>query len=193
MNDTSNEPEARSTDPTRFASMVAPARKPERRAGEVIGSGLALLALLVGLPAVLLVLAGPPPIPTSFPSMRDFAQQLSIEDLLSVLVGVVWLAWLYFIVCVVVEVIAARRGGMARTVPLAGPLQKLAQVLVGVLMMSGIMAGTAQAATPVAEHAISSSTVAARSSRGPRSHRPRTYALRPRRRSPIRPATRSTP
>lgn len=160
MNDTSNEQE-RSTDPTRFAGLVAPAQKPERRAGEVIGSGLALLALLVGLPALLLVLAGPPPIPTSFPSMRDFAQQLSFEDLLSVLVGVVWLAWLYFIVCVVVEVIAARRGGMARSVPLAGPLQKLAQVLVGVLMMSGIMAGTAQAATPVGDSAAHTSSMAA--------------------------------
>jgi hypothetical protein len=161
MNDTSNELEERSTDPMRFASMGAPAVKPERRAGEVIGSGLALLALVVGLPALLLVLAGAPPVPTSFPSMRDFAQQLSFEDLLTVLVGVVWLAWLYFMVCVVVEVIAARRGGMARAVPLAGPLQKLAQVLVGVLMMSGIMAGTAQAATPVVDNAATTSAVAA--------------------------------
>ena len=161
MNDTSNEHDVRSTDPARFARMGAPVVKPERRAGEVIGSGLALLALLVGLPALLLVLAGAPPIPTSFPSMRDFAQQLSFEDLLAVLVGVVWLAWLYFVVCVVVEVIAARRGGMARAVPLAGPLQKLAQVLVGVLMMSGIMAGTAQAATPAVEHSVGTSSVAA--------------------------------
>ncbi len=160
MNDTSNELEERSTDPMRFAGLGAPAVKRERRAGEVIGSGLALLALVVGLPALLLVLAGAPPIPTSSPSMRDFAQQLSFEDLLAVLVGVVWLAWLYFMVCVVVEVIAARRGGMARAVPLAGPLQKLAQVLVGVLMMSGIMAGTAQAATPAVDHAPSSSPVA---------------------------------
>jgi hypothetical protein len=160
MNDTSNELEERSTDPMRFAGMGAPAVKRERRAGEVLGSGLALLALVVGLPALLLVLAGAPPIPTSFPSMRDFAQQLSFEDLLTVLVGVVWLAWLYFVVCVVVEVIAARRGGMARAVPLAGPLQKLAQVLVGVLMMSGIMAGTAQAATPVVDNAATTSSVA---------------------------------
>ena len=160
MNDISHELEERSTDPMRFARMGAPAVQRERRAGEVIGSGLALLALVVGLPALLLVLAGAPPIPTAFPSMRDFAQQLSFEDLLTVLVGVVWLAWLYFMVCVVVEVIAARRGGMARAVPLAGPLQKLAQVLVGVLMMSGIMAGAAQAATPVVDNAATTSSVA---------------------------------
>ena len=142
MNDTSNEPEARSTDPTGSRAWSRPRASPNaapvRSSAPVWRSSCSSWDC-----RPVLVLAGPPPIPTSFPSMRDFAQQLSIEDLLSVLVGVVWLAWLYFIVCVVVEVIAARRGGMARTVPLAGPLQKLAQALVGVLVMSGVMGGTA--------------------------------------------------
>ncbi|MCW2824437.1 MAG: hypothetical protein JWQ91_1354 [Aeromicrobium sp.] len=139
----------RSTDPTRFAT-ARPHAKVERHVGEIVGSGAALLALLIGLPVLLLVLAGAPPIPTSLPTVRDFAQQLSFEDLLTILVGVLWLTWLWFVVCVVVEVLAARRGGLARSVPLAGPLQRLARVLVGALLLTGIMAGQAQAVTPEA-------------------------------------------
>src|SRR5690606_7234725 len=40
---------------------------------ESIGAGLALFALVVGLPVMLLVLAGPPRIPTEFPGMRELA------------------------------------------------------------------------------------------------------------------------
>lgn len=115
---------------------------------ESIGAGLALFALVVGLPVMLLVLAGPPRIPTEFPGMRELAQQLSVEDVIAVLVGVVWLVWLFFVVCVIFEVIAARRGGLATTVPLAGPFQRLARMLVGALLLSGIVASPAQAAEP---------------------------------------------
>lgn len=140
--------EPRSTDPSRFDGLQRrPQAATKRRAGELIGSGLALLALVIGLPVALLVLAGPPPIPTSVPSVRDLVQQMSIEDVLTILVGIVWLAWAYFLVCVAVEIVAARRGGLAKTVPLAGPLQKLAQALVGALLLTGLMAGNAQAAT----------------------------------------------
>ena len=152
--------EPRSTNPARFAGMLSPGVKDKRRMGEVIGSGLALLALLLGLPAALLVLSGPPPVPTGLPSLRDLVQQLSFEDLLTVLVAVVWLAWLYFVVCVVVEVVAARRGGMSRSVPLAGPLQRLAQVLVGALLMSGLLAAPAQASLLDAANAAPSSSAA---------------------------------
>lgn len=144
---TVTEPSDRSTDPSRFAPAPAGGSGGDRHLGEVLGSALALLLLLVGLPVLLVVLAGAPPIPTSLPSARDFAQQLSFEDLLTVLVGVLWLTWLWFVACVVVEVIAARRGGLARSVPLAGPLQRLARVLVGALLLTGIMAGQAQAVT----------------------------------------------
>lgn len=144
-NTTNHEEDHRSTDPARFADMLRSAPQEKRRVGELIGSALALFALVIGLPAALLVLSGPPRLPESAPSLRDLAQQLSFEDLLSVLVAIVWLVWAYFIVCVFVEVIAARRGGMAKSVPLAGPLQKLAQVLVGALLLSGLLASTAQA------------------------------------------------
>lgn len=156
---TVTETDDRSTDPARFAPTGAGPGRPDRHLGEILGSAVALLLLLVGLPAALLVLAGPPPIPTSLPSARDFAQQLSFEDVLTVLVAVLWLAWLWFLACVVVEVLAARRGGLARSVPLAGPLQRLARVLVGALLLTGIMAGQAQAveAPPTAAtHSVAS-------------------------------------
>lgn len=140
----STDADERSTDPTRFATATVAGPEP-RHLGEILGSAAALLLLVVGLPVALLLLAGAPPIPTSLPSARDFAQQLSIEDILTVLVAVLWLTWLWFVACVVVEVVAARRGGLARSVPLAGPLQRLARALVGALLLTGILAGQAQA------------------------------------------------
>lgn len=136
-------------DPNRFVGTRPADERPERRLGEVVGAGFALLLLVIGLPAALLALGAPPPIPTEVPPVADIARELSVEDLLSVLVGIVWLAWLYFLVCVVVEAVAAVRGGLARSVPLAGPLQSLARVLVGALLLSGVMAAPAQAAMDV--------------------------------------------
>jgi hypothetical protein len=157
---TVTEPTDRSTDPTRFATASSGRPGDDRNLGEIIGSAVALLLLLVGLPVLLVALAGPPPIPTSLPSARDFAQQLSFEDLLTVLVAVLWLTWLWFLACVVVEVLAARRGGLARSVPLAGPLQRLARVLVGALLLTGIMAGQAQAVTEAPPSATTTSVSA---------------------------------
>jgi hypothetical protein len=155
---TSRAKDDRAGDPTRFAEPRGPQRE-SRRPLEVLGAVAALALLLVGLPVALVLLAGPPPVPTSIPSLTDAARQLSMNDLLTVLVAVVWLAWLWFVVCVGVEVVAARRGGLARTVPLAGPLQHLARVLIGVLLLSGIVAGPAQAATATADHVSPSTRV----------------------------------
>ena len=119
---------------------------------EALGAGLALFALLIGLPALLLVLDGPPSLPTELPGPRALAQQLSFEDVLAVLVGVVWLAWLFFVICVALEVIAARRGGLATAVPLGGPFQRLARMLVGALLLTGIVAAPAQAAEAHSTH-----------------------------------------
>lgn len=132
-------------DPARFTGTRPADARPERRLGEIVGAGLALLLLVVGLPAALLALGAPPPIPTGLPPLDQLARELSVEDLLTVLVAVVWLTWLYFLVCVAVEVVAALRGGLARSVPLAGPLQQLARVLVGAVLLTGVMAGPAQA------------------------------------------------
>ncbi|MFS0886673.1 BTAD domain-containing putative transcriptional regulator [Aeromicrobium sp. 179-A 4D2 NHS] len=133
-------------DASRFESLAPrPPEEPSSTASR-IGSALALLALLVGLPVALVMLGGAPPIPTEVPGLRDLARQLGPEDLVTVLVGIVWLLWLVFVVCVVLEVIATRRGGLARTVPLAGPLQHLARALIGGLLVTGLVAGPAATA-----------------------------------------------
>ncbi len=154
--------ETRSTDPARFAAGRFSEQSVERSSRETAGAVLALLALVVGIPVALLVLAGPPPLPTSMPSMRDFAKEMSFDDLLAVLVAVVWLAWAYFTVCVIVEAVAARRGGIARSLPLAGPVQTAARVLVGAVLLTGLVAGPAQAAEgPAASSPVASATVEA--------------------------------
>lgn len=134
-------------DASRFESLAPRPAEESSSVGARVGSALALVALLIGLPVALLLLGGAPPIPTEVPGLRDLARQLGPEDLVSVLVGIVWLLWLVFVVCVVLEIIATRRGGLARTVPLAGPLQHLARALIGGLLVTGLVAGPAGAAT----------------------------------------------
>lgn len=133
-------------DPSRFAPAAGAVKREGLR--DVIGSLVALLLLVVGVPALLLVLDGPPPIPTELPGLRDLAEELALEDLLAVLVGIVWLAWLWFVVCVLVEIVAARRGGLGRRLPLGGPAQRLARALVGALLLTGVAAGPASAVSP---------------------------------------------
>jgi hypothetical protein len=137
-------------DPGRF-------RRPEEAPHESRGSSralsaLALLALVVGVPVVLWLLAGTDPFPTSLPTKETLTGQLTFTTLLDVLLFVVWLAWLFFVVCVAVEVAAARRGGLAQPVPLGGPVQKLARGLVGALLLAEVISGPAASAMTPAEH-----------------------------------------
>jgi hypothetical protein len=135
----------------------------ERRVGEVVGAAAALLVLVVGVPLLLLWLDGAPPVPTSLPGGDDLTQPVTTGTVVSVLVAVVWLVWLLFLACVVVEVVAGLRGGLARQIPLGGPLQQLARVLVGALLLAGVAAGPAAGAAtsdlaPATPAAASSAT-----------------------------------
>lgn len=132
-------------DAARFEALVPPTERPGSSLAGRVGSAVALLALVVGLPVALVLLGGTPPIPTSIPDLGDLARTIGPADLVHVLVAIVWLVWLVFVACVALEVVAARRGGLARTVPLAGPLQHLARALVGGLLVTGLVAGPAQA------------------------------------------------
>lgn len=148
------------TGPERFRPAPLPA--PRRPLALRVLSGLALLALLVGVPAVLVWLSGPPPIPTRLPTREDISGQLGIEQVVTILVAVVWLAWLQFVSCVIVEAFAAvRDGGIARALPFAGPSQRLARMLVGGLLLSGVIAGqvAAVAAAVSADHVRATTTV----------------------------------
>jgi hypothetical protein len=95
--------------------------------------------------------SGPPPVPTSWPDWHALARTMGAEQVVQVLVVVVWLIWVQFVACVVVEVLAAVRGGvLARPVPLAGPSQRLARALVAAVLLTAAMAthASASVATP---------------------------------------------
>ncbi|MEO7058248.1 MAG: hypothetical protein ABI083_00865, partial [Lapillicoccus sp.] len=85
-------------------------------------------------------------IPTRLPTRDDITQALGIEQLLVVLVAVVWLAWLQFVLCLVVELFAAvQHRGVPTPVPLSGPSQRLARMLVGGLLLTSVIGGNVAA------------------------------------------------
>jgi nucleoid-associated protein YgaU len=130
------------TGAARFEQVTPPQKK---SAGESLLAGVALVALLLGVPVLLVVLAGPPAIPTSF-DLGAFTESVDTEQILGILVDVVWLAWLHFAICTVVEIFAALRGGtLAPRVPLGGGSQRLARALVAALLLSTGIASQASA------------------------------------------------
>lgn len=146
--------------PERFSLPVL--EQPRPTAGRAAGAALALLALLVGVPVLLWVLTGPPPIPTSLPSASDLSDPLGVEAIFAVLRGVVWLAWLQFAVCTVVETIAiVEDRGLPRPVPLAGPSQALARALVSSLLIGASVVGSTSAANAAPSVETASTTASA--------------------------------
>ena len=132
------------TGPARFQT-VPPEPPPNRL--RAVAAAVALVALVVGVPVALVALTGPPPVPHSLPTQDWLSHQLGAAQLVSVLLAVVWLAWLQFAYCTVVEVAAAVRGGvLARPVPLSGPSQRLARTLVALVLVSAALAPAASAA-----------------------------------------------
>ena len=131
---------AASQGPSRFQVVATPQEAPTtvRR----IGYLLALLALVVGVPMLLLWLFGPPPVPTSIPGREDLTRSIGMEQVMTVLVAVVWLAWLQFVTCLMVELFSTvRHQGVPSPVPFSGPSQRLARILVGGLMLAGVVGG----------------------------------------------------
>ncbi|MDQ1292528.1 MAG: hypothetical protein QG608_408 [Actinomycetota bacterium] len=132
------------TGPGRFGS--APDTQPTPLSHR-IASASALAVLVVGVPVLLLTLHGAPPIPTGLPEREDLTGTIGIEQLLTVLVAVVWLAWLQFAACTALELRAALSGGiLAPVVPLAGPTQRLVRALVGAALLSATVVGPSGAA-----------------------------------------------
>ena len=104
-----------------------------RSAGDVLaglGALVVLAALVVGVPLALYNFFGSP-IPQQMPTADDFTHQIGPSALITILVGLVWLAWLQLLLCVLVEVYAGIRGiGVPARVPLAGGTQSLVHRLV---------------------------------------------------------------
>ncbi|WP_316525035.1 LysM peptidoglycan-binding domain-containing protein [Kitasatospora brasiliensis] len=138
---------------------AAPAPRPPRGRGRAVITALAalvtLLALLLGVPALLLygtdAVAG----------MGDVAsggvgEALTGPDdgrlFLWALVVVGWLAWACFALSVLLEIPAQLRGRIARRIPAFGWSQRLAAGLVGSVLALLPVAGSAFAAVPELNH-----------------------------------------
>ena len=113
-------------------------RKQRRSVGDVFAALtaiVALLALVVGVPLALVTAIGVP-WPQTMPTVSTLQQPIDSGTLLGILGFFVWLAWLQFAFCVLVEVQAEVRGiGLPTRVPLAGGSQALAHRLVATAVL----------------------------------------------------------
>ncbi|QCX28292.1 bacterial transcriptional activator domain-containing protein [Nocardioides jishulii] len=141
--------DSRTRGPERFALATAPPERPSM--GKALAAGLALLALVVGVPAALWFLGARPPIPTGLPTREQLTEPISLDALFSVLLAVLWLAWLQFVVCTVIEVNSfVSDRGLPQPVPLSGRSQALARALVGTFLVGTSFLASSGAASAVA-------------------------------------------
>lgn len=140
-------PATRPLQPTRLPTQS----RRRRRGGDVVRG-------LFGLLVTLIVVAGPPvglvllvgnPLPDEAPNSDWLTAEISSDTLLAILALVLWLAWLHFVICLLVELVSDRRGrGLAPQVPGGGVgTQALARRLAGAVLL---LAGTSAATLPPA-------------------------------------------
>jgi hypothetical protein len=96
-------------------------------------AGLLMLAIVGGIPVVLILVVGNP-IPELPKSLSD---QVPVRFILKVIVCIVWLAWAQLVSCLLAEVVAGVRGsGIPRRVPFAaGAQQDFARRLVTAVLL----------------------------------------------------------
>lgn len=139
----------RETGPQRFQQRGVPEAR--RSLPQALAAGFALALLVIGVPVALLILGGPPPVPTSLPGRDDLTATIGPDQLVGVLLWIVWLAWLQFTICVLIELRSAVRGvGLPSRVPLSGPTQRFARALVASVLVATAAVGQAAAAAPAA-------------------------------------------
>ncbi|MFJ6214200.1 LysM peptidoglycan-binding domain-containing protein [Streptomyces sp. NPDC092296] len=131
-----------------------PGRRPGGRLRSLVsalGALVALAALLVGVPALLLY--GTRAVAAmGSPAHSGFFDLLTRPDdgrlFLWALVGIGWVAWLCFALSVLLEIPAQLRGRVARRIPTLGWSQRAAAGLVGAIVALLPAAGASFAATP---------------------------------------------
>jgi hypothetical protein len=141
---------------------VRAARLPQQRSGspgaDRLKGFLALLAILAivgGVPYVLLTFFGTP-WPDHIPSRDVLLSELSIETVLGIITFFIWVAWLHFVVCLIVEAVAEIRGhGLSPRIPLGGGSQTLARRLISTVVLIG---AAASVSLPVANAVTTSAT-----------------------------------
>lgn len=117
-----------------------PIRAPRRTPGDLVKAFLAsvaLVALVIGVPAGLVLAVGRP-LPDGSPGPEWLKRPVTTETFLTTLTVLVWPAWAQVTAGVLVEVRAALCGaGVPGRVPGAGPAQLLARQLVAALLPVG--------------------------------------------------------
>ena len=144
----------------RLPSRPTGRRERQREVRRGLLATLGLLAVLIGVPAALVISVGNPI--TSAPSREWLTAQVSATTIIAVLGCALWIAWAHFAVCVLTEFRAARRGaGAPGDVPLGGGSQVLARRLVAAaLLLAGAAAMVpAGAAAPATSAPMSSSSI----------------------------------
>ncbi|HET6740508.1 MAG TPA: hypothetical protein VFH76_16290, partial [Kribbella sp.] len=102
---------------------------------------LAILAIVVGVPYVLLRFFGTP-WPDEMPTKSMLLSELSIRTVLGIIAFFIWVAWLHFVVCLIAEAVSEIRGhGLSPRVPLGGGSQALARRLIGAVVLIAAGAG----------------------------------------------------
>lgn len=129
-----------------------------------------LLALLVGVPALLLLIVGYP-LPTETPSIDLIRTHLESGDIpdqfiIKALAVLVWFVWAQLAVAVLAEAFATLRGRVARRAPVLPGMQLMAGKLVAssVLIISAFLPNRAATAAPI--HPIDVSELAIESTVG---------------------------
>ncbi|MFG3286091.1 BTAD domain-containing putative transcriptional regulator [Streptomyces sp. NPDC048111] len=126
---------SRATGPANRTPQPLPRRRTPGDFAKAFLALLALLGLVVGVPAALASFADWP-LPHRMPSLDMVQQQISANVFVRILTLVVWLAWAQFTACVLVEVKAAVSGvGLPSRVPGAGPSQLLARQLIAAVLL----------------------------------------------------------
>ena len=140
---------AQAAGPERFRAPVRSTRPPVWKS---LLAALLLMLVIIGLPVLLLATVGLPPIPTEL-GMDTLTQAISVDALLGVLIWVIWLAWMQFTFCTLVETVSAIRGrSVPGHVPFSGGVQAVARRLVASVLLLGAVSGPlAAAAAPVVE------------------------------------------
>lgn len=142
----------RTTQTARRAPARLPAYTPDplsRRRERLRGAlaALTVLVVVVGVPAALVLAIGLP-VPRSLPTRESLTGELEAMTILRILSVVVWLAWAHFVICLVVEWRAERRGaGLPGRVPFGSGTQSAARRLVASMLLLG---GAATIAIPAA-------------------------------------------
>lgn len=128
-----------------MAATQAPVRATSRwpEAGRGVMAAVAIAGLVAGVPWALGRFVGWP-LPEAMPSWSDISTALGdsyIPDtfLTKALALVCWIVWIELVASLLVEAVAVVRGRRAGTVPLAGPLQRLAARLVAAVSLLAVL------------------------------------------------------